>query len=60
MHRAIEFIQWSSKIPGYRMMVEDEANIWVAASDGDIERVKSLIVGGCSVNAQDSNGYSPM
>ena len=36
-------------------------NIWVAASDGDLERVKHLLeVEGVSVNAQDEVGYSPL
>ena len=36
-------------------------NIWVAASDGDLERVKHLVeVEGVSVNAQDEVGYSPL
>ncbi|KAI9638308.1 ankyrin repeat-containing domain protein [Dioszegia hungarica] len=36
-------------------------NIWVAASDGDITRVKHLIeVEGLSPNIKDSNSYTPM
>jgi ankyrin repeat protein len=35
-------------------------NIWVAASNGDIERVRFLLASGVSVNAQDEYGYSPM
>ncbi|GHJ86045.1 hypothetical protein NliqN6_2447 [Naganishia liquefaciens] len=36
-------------------------NIWIAASDGDIERVKELIeVHGMSPNAEDDNTYTPM
>ncbi|KAJ1431658.1 ankyrin repeat-containing domain protein, partial [Ochromonadaceae sp. CCMP2298] len=36
------------------------ANIWVAASDGDIARVKELIDSGTAVNGKDDNGYSPI
>ena len=39
---------------------EDNDNIWMACSDGNIECVKSLIKSGVSINAQDENGYSPM
>jgi hypothetical protein len=35
-------------------------NIWVAASNGDVERVNVLLSSGISVNAQDEYGYSPM
>ncbi|KAG5460829.1 MAG: ankyrin repeat-containing domain protein, partial [Olpidium bornovanus] len=36
-------------------------NIWVAASDGDIERVRELIDrGGVDVNARDEFGYSAL
>ncbi|KAL7423967.1 hypothetical protein Q5752_001552 [Cryptotrichosporon argae] len=35
-------------------------NIWVAASDGDIERVRTLVEAGQSPNALDANSYSPM
>ncbi len=35
-------------------------NIWCAASDGDINRVLSLISSGVDVNSQDETGYSPM
>jgi len=38
----------------------EEENIWTAASDGDLERVKVLLSQGISVNALDENGYSPM
>lgn len=33
-------------------------NIWILASDGKIDQVKSLIESGTSVNAQDEHGYS--
>jgi hypothetical protein len=39
---------------------EEEDNIWVAASNGDTNRVKELLALGISVNAQDEYGYSPM
>ncbi|GAA93947.1 uncharacterized protein L969DRAFT_92147 [Mixia osmundae IAM 14324] len=35
-------------------------NIWIAASDGDLDRVKELIEGGTSANAKDENSYTPM
>lgn len=35
-------------------------NIWIAASDGDIFRVKELIEEGVSPNAKDEYGYTPM
>lgn len=36
-------------------------NLWTASSNGDIQRVKSLIESGeNSVNDQDENGYSPV
>ena len=36
-------------------------NIWTAASDGDVDRVKELIeIEGVNPNAQDENGYSPL
>lgn len=36
-------------------------NIWVAASDGKLDRVKVLVLeGGVSVNAQDEQGYSAL
>ena len=38
----------------------EPSNIWVASSDGDLERVKQLLAEGVSVNAQDELGYSPM
>ncbi|KAJ1723171.1 hypothetical protein LPJ53_002483 [Coemansia erecta] len=37
------------------------ANIWTAASDGDIDRVRALIEENKDlVNAKDQNGYTPM
>ena len=41
-------------------MQVEEANIWVAASDGDLARVRQLLQEGVDVNAQDDNGYSPL
>ncbi|KAF9971753.1 hypothetical protein BGZ73_005224 [Actinomortierella ambigua] len=35
-------------------------NIWIAASDGDLEAVKKFIAGGSSVNAKDEYGYTPL
>jgi uncharacterized protein len=40
---------------------DEPENIWVASSDGDLDRVKFLIEQeGVSVNSQDESGYSPM
>lgn len=44
-------------------LVDDEndvKNIWIAASDGDIERVKQLLLEGIFINAQDEHGYSAL
>ncbi|RXK36450.1 hypothetical protein M231_06294 [Tremella mesenterica] len=42
-------------------MVQTSSNIWVAASDGDLDRVRHLIeVEGFSPNEMDTNRYSPM
>ncbi len=36
-------------------------NIWIAVSNGDLERVQYLIAQeGVPVNSQDDMGYSPM
>lgn len=35
-------------------------NIWVAVSNGDLDRVKEMLASGVSVNAQDEHGYSPL
>ncbi|KAJ9107357.1 hypothetical protein QFC21_000807 [Naganishia friedmannii] len=41
--------------------VSNGKNIWIAASDGDMERVKELIeVHGMSPNVEDENTYTPM
>ena len=41
--------------------VAGDENIWVAASDGDLDRVRHLVeVEGISVNVQDEAGYSPL
>lgn len=37
-----------------------ETNIWISASDGDIEAVKGFIASGVDVNAQDESGYSAL
>lgn len=39
---------------------EDEYNIWHAAGDGNVKRVKELVDGGVSINAQDDTGYTPL
>jgi len=36
------------------------SNIWVAAANGDIQRVTELIRSGMSPNSKDSNGYTPL
>ena len=41
-------------------MQEEEPNIWVAASDGDLSRVKQFLQEGVDINAQDENGYSAL
>lgn len=35
-------------------------NIWTAASDGELEKVKGYLASGIDVNAQDETGYSPL
>ncbi|KAI9295409.1 ankyrin [Neoconidiobolus thromboides FSU 785] len=35
-------------------------NIWIAASDGDLEVVKSYLESGISVDAKDPYGYTPL
>lgn len=35
-------------------------NIWTAASDGELEKVKGFVAQGMDVNAQDETGYSPL
>ncbi|KAG9016642.1 hypothetical protein FRB90_002709 [Tulasnella sp. 427] len=40
--------------------VRNQKNIWVAAGDGDLERVQELIDEGVSPNAADENTYTPM
>lgn len=40
---------------------EEEDNIWIAVSNGDIARVKHLVlVELVKVNVQDDHGYSPL
>jgi len=41
-------------------LLSEGENIWTAASDGDIDRVRELIESGMSPNAQDEAGYSPL
>ncbi|KAH9465327.1 hypothetical protein Pst134EA_013217 [Puccinia striiformis f. sp. tritici] len=38
----------------------ERKNIWVAASDGDLERVKELIEAGLSPSVADENSYTPI
>lgn len=35
-------------------------NIWIAASDGDVARVRELLASGHSPNDKDENSYTPM
>lgn len=35
-------------------------NIWMAASDGELETVKAFLAGGGDVNAKDEYGYTPL
>ncbi|OQS07114.1 hypothetical protein THRCLA_20218 [Thraustotheca clavata] len=37
-----------------------DKNIWVCASDGDVDAVKRYLDSGVSVDAQDENGYTPL
>jgi len=38
----------------------EDMNIFIAAGDGLLDVVQSLVVSGVSVNAQDDTGYSAM
>jgi ankyrin repeat protein len=38
----------------------DDANIWVAASDGELEKVKQFLASGVDINAKDEFGYTPL
>lgn len=43
------------------MSAKEKSNLWVAASDGDIERVQYLIKNeGFTPNSKDEYGYTPM
>merc|ERR1711939_721271 len=45
----------------YIMAGDQQVNIWTAASDGDLERVKHLVENeGFSPNVKDNNGYTPI
>ncbi|KAI9317230.1 ankyrin repeat-containing domain protein [Dichotomocladium elegans] len=35
-------------------------NLWIAAGDGQLDRVKELVESGVSVNIHDQHGYTPM
>jgi ankyrin repeat protein len=39
---------------------DKDDNIWVSASDGDIDAVKAYLASGLSVDVQDENGYTPL
>ncbi|KAJ2797753.1 hypothetical protein H4R21_004192 [Coemansia helicoidea] len=42
-------------------MGKEAANIWCAASDGDLDRVRALVEGDkAAVNRGDENGYTPL
>jgi len=47
-------------VPAAAATEESKSNIWIAASDGDAEKVFSFIDSGVSVNAQDEHGYSTL
>lgn len=36
------------------------ANIWMAASDGDMEAVKQFLADGGDINTKDEYGYTPL
>jgi hypothetical protein len=36
------------------------ANIWIQASDGDIDAVKKFLAEGGDVNVKDEFGYTPL
>ncbi|KAI9911889.1 hypothetical protein PsorP6_009394 [Peronosclerospora sorghi] len=36
------------------------ANVWTAASDGNVESVRAFLASGGDVNAKDENGYTPL
>ncbi|RSH88054.1 uncharacterized protein EHS24_000581 [Apiotrichum porosum] len=42
------------------MVAPGAKNLWVAASDGDLERVQALIAAGASPNDKDQHSYTPM
>jgi hypothetical protein len=40
---------------------EEEENVWVASSNGDIDKVKAILQSQkLDINIQDEYGYSPM
>lgn len=47
----MEFVADTTELP---------ENIWIAASDGDIEHVQKFLEHGININAQDEFGYSPL
>lgn len=42
------------------MEPEEDVNIFVAASDGLLDRVQALVASGTDINSQDAQGYSAM
>jgi hypothetical protein len=41
-------------------LLEGIDNIFVAAGDGELEKVQAYVAGGVSVNSQDMYGYTPL
>lgn len=63
---AQEFIPGGSVLDAFMTAADPRnfdpnANIWIAASDGDIRRVRQLLAEGkVTPNSADNNGYTPM
>lgn len=41
-------------------LLEGIDNIFVAAGDGELDKVQAYVAGGVSVNSQDMYGYTPL
>ena len=39
---------------------EEPDNVFIAASDGNLDAVKQFVESGINVNSQDETGYSPL
>ena len=42
------------------MSAEEDTNIFIAAGDGQLDKVQAFVAAGISINAQDDVGYSPL